>query len=152
MFCGAHSVIEATTGLDNTRYSIDIIEQYRKGDFQAEICGGEIVKYDVGGKTVCKILDSAGIGSNEMNDREMEQFAPRYLFTDQKGKDLYAFQNCSYSLYGRLAGELFKYDGNKFVEYPGTKISDSISDYYENELDYSRHEVTRGLEITRKRK
>ena len=76
--------------------------------------------------------------------------APRYLFTDQKGKDLYAFQICSYSLYGGLTGELFKYDGNKFVEYQGTKITDSISDYYENELDYSRHEVTRGLEITPK--
>ena len=66
----------ATTGLDNTRYSIDIIEQYQEGDFQAEICGGEIVKYDMGGKAVCKALDSAGIGSDEMNDREMEHFAP----------------------------------------------------------------------------
>ncbi|MBR2547096.1 MAG: S8 family serine peptidase [Eubacterium sp.] len=75
---------------------------------------------------------------------------PKYLFTDKDGKDLYAYQLCSYDLFADTAGELFKYDGNKFIEYQGTKLGDAMFDYFENNLGYNRHEITRGLEVTPK--
>ena len=72
---------------------------------------------------------------------------PRYLITDTKGQAVYAYQMNSYDLYEKTAGVLYKYDGSKFVEYPGTKLTDAVFDHYEQELGYDRHQITRGLSV-----
>ena len=72
---------------------------------------------------------------------------PRHLFTDTKGKTVYGYNVNSGSIYDKTSGLLFKYDGSKFIEYKGTKLKDAVFDYYEQELGYDRHQITRGLRI-----
>lgn len=80
--------------------------------------------------------------------KEAASIPPRQLLTDSSGKTLYAYQMNSYSLYEETAGVLYKYDGAKFVEYPGTRLKDALFDYYEKKLGYDRHQITRGLVVT----
>lgn len=78
---------------------------------------------------------------------DSDYVAPRHLFTDAAQKELYAYQLNSYDLYAKKAGVLYKFDGNKFVEYQGTRLSDAVADFYE-ESGYDRHQITRGLEVS----
>ena len=83
----------------------------------------------------------------ETIDADDVYLAPRYIFSDTTGKNLYAYQMNAYDLYGKEAGVLYKYDGAKFVEYQGTKFKDSMYDYME-EQGYDRYQLVRGLEVT----
>ena len=70
---------------------------------------------------------------------------PRYILTDTKGSAVYAYQTSADFRFSKTAGVLYKYDGEKFIQYPGSGIKDAVFDYYEKELGYDRHQITRGL-------
>ena len=59
----------ATTGIDNTRYSIYVMTQHEPDEFSAQIEGGEVVKYEKDGNTYCKMFAGGYVESRD-NERD----------------------------------------------------------------------------------
>ena len=98
-----------------------------------------------GQKSIPKIMTEE---HKETYGNDSNSIPPRQLLTDTEGKDLYAYQSCTDSLFEKTAGVLYKYDGTKFNVYNGTSLNDALFDHYEKELGYDRHQITRGLKAT----
>jgi|GEM_PF-2447966 len=96
-----------------------------------------------GQKKLKKVLTEE---NKQMAYGDESELMPRYLMTDKSGKSLYAYQMNSCDVEKQEAGVLYKYDGNKFVRYPGTGLRDSLFDLYEKK-GYDRNQIVRGLTV-----
>ena len=64
----------ATTGIDNTRFSLTTISTHKKDELAAGIVGGDVVKYDKDGKVFCWIGNTDTARINTMDDKDIHHF------------------------------------------------------------------------------